>query len=356
MEKVGPMPKHVFASPRFTETAQRDHGTSSSGAYPLPTPTGEAPYHLDLAEVLPAKAKASKIIIDVIGDSGCIKDPAYQYSVADAIQAQEAADFIYHVGDVVYFNGQRSDYYDQFYEPYNHLNVPIFAIPGNHDGDPGIPGSSYDPATGETSLEGFMANFCQPQAGVHLPEAEDTARTGMVQPNCYWTMTTNVATIIGLYSNVPEGGWFDATQQAWYISEVASADPSKWLIVACHHPTLSADAYHSGSATVEGIIASGAREPDLVLAGHVHDYQRFTTKTGKTRAVVGAGGYYNLHEVVQAVGWVDPATGATLEAFDDKNYGHLRLIITAKEITGRYRKVSTGPGTVEDVFSILKTA
>jgi acid phosphatase type 7 len=47
-----------------------------------------------------------------------------------------APTFFYHLGDVVYYNGQITDYYSQFYEPYNHYNVPILGIPGNHDGDP----------------------------------------------------------------------------------------------------------------------------------------------------------------------------------------------------------------------------
>lgn len=45
--------------------------------------------------------------------------------------------FLYHLGDVVYFYGEASNYYPQFYEPYAFYPVPIFAIPGNHDGDIG---------------------------------------------------------------------------------------------------------------------------------------------------------------------------------------------------------------------------
>jgi len=43
--------------------------------------------------------------------------------------------FFYHLGDVVYFNGQSINYPSQFYEPYQYYDAPIFAIPGNHDGD-----------------------------------------------------------------------------------------------------------------------------------------------------------------------------------------------------------------------------
>ena len=76
--------------------------------------------------------------------------------------------FLYHLGDVVYFDGERNRYYDEFYDPYLHYLPPIFAIPGNHDGDLGIP------AVG-TSLEGFMVNFCAVAATV-TPDARDVPR------------------------------------------------------------------------------------------------------------------------------------------------------------------------------------
>ena len=65
--------------------------------------------------------------------------------------------FFYHLGDVVYYNGERDRYEGQFYEPYLHYTGPIFAIPGNHDGST-VPG-------GDSSLRGFVENFCasQPQ-------------------------------------------------------------------------------------------------------------------------------------------------------------------------------------------------
>ncbi len=43
--------------------------------------------------------------------------------------------FLYVVGDCVYFNGEVGQYYAQFYEPYELYAAPIFAVPGNHDGE-----------------------------------------------------------------------------------------------------------------------------------------------------------------------------------------------------------------------------
>jgi hypothetical protein len=43
--------------------------------------------------------------------------------------------FFYHLGDIVYLYGEADNYPEQFYRPYTHYPLPIFAIPGNHDGD-----------------------------------------------------------------------------------------------------------------------------------------------------------------------------------------------------------------------------
>jgi len=106
--------------------------------------------------------------------------------------------FFYHLGDVVYYDGELANYFPEFYEPYINYPAPIFAIPGNHDGD-------VDPQTMESSLEGFVRNFCSQVPG-HTPEAQDATRTTMTQPNVYWTLLRPLVTFIGLYSNCPEGG------------------------------------------------------------------------------------------------------------------------------------------------------
>jgi acid phosphatase type 7 len=76
--------------------------------------------------------------------------------------------FCYHVGDVVYFTGMRDDYYAQFYEPYAHYDVPIFSIPGNHDGE-------VDDPTVQTSLDGWVDYFMQAHPDVD-PISKDAPR------------------------------------------------------------------------------------------------------------------------------------------------------------------------------------
>src|SRR5579875_1285765 len=109
----------------------------------LPTPTGAAPYHLSLQQVLPAATmqtiqSAGRLVFHIVGDVGGVKTPQDQEIVAmhmeqdlTAADANARPAFFYCLGDVVYYYGQASEYYAQFYEPYAHYTAPIFSIPGN---------------------------------------------------------------------------------------------------------------------------------------------------------------------------------------------------------------------------------
>lgn len=340
------------------ESRLQRHGSNHGHApfRPLPAPTGLPPYHLDLATVLPSdkiKAMEEGFAFHVTGDTGGVKAPNPQKLVArcmvhDLEEGNPTPAFFYHLGDVVYFFGEAEKYYDQFYEPYSHCNAPIFAIPGNHDGDL----SQTMENNGVPSLQAFMNNFCQ-RIPHHTREALDEPRVGMTQPNVYWTLKTPLVTIIGLYTNVPEGGRLDDAQITWLQNELTSMKGQGPLIVAMHHPIYSFEKIHSGSVYLGTIldkaIEVSGRVPDLVLAGHVHNYQRFTRHyklEGTTYEipyiVAGAGGYHNLHRLpadIRGVRLPSPTQkeGVRFEKFCDDQFGFLRLEITPqKKLIGHY--------------------
>jgi hypothetical protein len=340
----------------------------------LPDPTGDPPYRLDLAKVLgkdavAAIAKAGRLVFHAVGDTGGIDYAFPQRIVAHWMEkdaAQSFPAFFYHLGDVVYYDGEHGSYYAQFYEPYLHYPGPIFAIPGNHDTDVGVPPN-------HTSLEPFMANFCTPKPE-HSVDARDVERTTMIQPNCYWTLETPLATIVGLATNAPEHGVVKADQRAWLVGELKDAPKSRALLVALHHPPLSVDAHHGASKEMrdllDGAFAEASRWPDLILSGHIHTYERFTRPLpdGKELAyvVAGAGGYPNLHTLANVgdgpppVPWTDPVTGWTLENYSQEHrHGFLRLSVTKTSIRGTYTTVprpqeswTNGPVKHIDTFTI----
>ena len=328
---------------------------------PLPKPTGTPPFRLALDKVLGAKEMATIVrkrclTFHLNGDMGGIKDAVPQELVAKGMEksfdpARDASvnpSFLYITGDCVYFNGEISEYYRQFYEPYEFYPRPIFAVAGNHDGE----NLGDDPTK---SLDGFMRNFCAHKA-VKLPEAMDSRRTAMIQPNVYWTLTTPLCNIVGLYSNVPEGGQIKEPQISWYVNELKSLPTNVPLFVALHHPPYSADDHHSGSKQMLDFLDHAAqaagRAPDMVLAGHVHNYQRIsrTSANGAVTPylVTGAGGYHNLHHIMKVdhQPMIPPVvldrTGdqtVTLHRYMDDHHGFLVLQVMADRIVGDYYQV-----------------
>lgn len=315
----------------------------NTGYQPLPKPLGLPPYHYALTDYFQDIAKhitdSGKMVIDVLGDSGGVKDAEFQGHVADEMinQLGKAGvgmpHFCYHVGDVVYFTGAHDDYYSQFYEPYAHYTPPIFAIPGNHDGE-------VDDPTKQTSLDGWVDYFMQPTPDVD-PISKDSPRVGLNLPNPYWTLVTPLATFVGMYTNVPEHGSIDSDQQRWLTNEFATAPEDRALILALHHPIYSFDVFHSGSSkmadALENAIRDTGRVPNLVLTGHVHDYQRIEMNiapAGPTPFfVVGNGGYHNLHQIHSPNGTVASDTGAKL-IYGKVVWGYLSLTIDKQKITG----------------------
>ena len=191
------------------------------------------------------------------GDMGGIQYAVPQELVAKGMErdfdphadASETPAFLYILGDCVYFNGEIKEYYKQFYQPYEFYPGPIFAVPGNHDGE------NLD--AGESTLEGFVRNFCADHP-VMRPESGDSHRTAMTQPNVFWTLVTPLANFVGLYSNVPAGGDIRQPQVNWLKQQLQTLPKSVPLFVSLHHPVYSADDHHSGSTYMKKVIEDAA--------------------------------------------------------------------------------------------------
>jgi hypothetical protein len=344
--------------PGFT-TEKDPRGKASNVWFDLPAPTGTPPYRLDLASILSDQAiqniiKSKHLVFHTLGDSGGVNTTTYQQNVATYMELdfdpQNAnrtnPSFFYHLGDVVYYDGEIKNYYWEFYEPYLHYPAPIFAIPGNHDGDID-PNDQFNKPS--DSLKGFARNFCG-QAAIHLPEADDAPRLAMTQPNVFWTLNTPLATIIGLYSNVPEGGRLGQDQINWFEQELAAAPKDRALILAVHHPLYSAYGHHPGSqpliSTIEAATKAAHRIPNLILTAHVHDYQRFTGSINGTEVVTivaGAGGYnQKLHKLdasmfnPKGVPYKFADAPETLDSFNDFQHGYLLIDVGVDTINGKY--------------------
>jgi hypothetical protein len=335
---------------------------SSQPFRPLPAPRGAPPYRLELADVLPAAAldaveRAGHLRFHSVGDSGGIPDPWPQQAVAAAMVSEldgagggGGVDFFYHLGDVVYGYGEEAGYGPQFFEPYARYHAPIFAIPGNHDGD-------LEPGSQARSLDAFVDHFCAP-AAIATP-----AGRAMCQPNVYWTLRHKWLTIVGLYTNVPDGGRVAEEQLEWLVRELIEAPRQAVLILALHHCLYSTDVIHGSNLTLADLFdeafARAGRAPDAVFSGHVHSYQRFARRYRNRvipHVVAGTGGVNNLQEIALGVPGV-PASfpglpDVTLEAYQDSSWGYLTVTCGPGGADVTYSTVNGGVAHEFDSFSI----
>jgi len=350
---------------------------------PLPAPNGPAPYRFDLSQLLPASdiqtiAKAT-LVFHTVGDTGDYRGEQQDFVAAMmTADAQSLPDsrqpaFLYHLGDVVYFAGDIDKYGDNFYATYKDYPVFIVAISGNHDCQPDDPADGpVDP--NKVPFDGWAQNFMSKNPDQVGSLKTGASRTQMDLPNVYWTFTTPLATIIGLCSNVGEDqGEFHQDQIDWFQSELAAADPDLALIVTVHHPAFSGDVEHSGSTVVDQTLMASFqkanRYPNLVLSGHVHNYQRFTNVVKGPKGqlqipyvVAGAGGYTNLGKLQKVNGAYPQAplqvtTALSLEQYDQDNFGFLRLEVSKTQILGTYTSAPYVAGgtpntSVTDAFTI----
>ena len=336
-------------------------------------------------DILNAIQAAGKISFHAVGDTGAAKVNrsqtaatalGHEAAVADAMvseiqnQGVSGPAFFFHLGDVIYNFGEAQYYYDQFYEPFRAYDRPIFAIPGNHDGMIFGQGSS---APQVPTLDAFLTNFCAAEPGPS-PDAGGLVRSVMTQPGVYFTLDAPFASIIGLYSNVldgpgvisSQGGHFPIVddQLDFLKSELTRLKPDRVaqkraIIVAVHHPPLSADAKHGGSTGImkdlDACCKSAGLWPDVLLSGHAHLYQRFTRNLPNGQQtpyiVAGSGGFAattpkHLPPAPITVG------DYTLEINPIVDFGYITVETDARTITLTFKTADGGPVVVRDSVSV----
>lgn len=325
----------------------------------LPPPTGSYPYHLKLQDVRPLVD--GKQVFHMVGDTGSVLNTDFQKIVAqlmirqfeEAVNEDDKPQFLYHLGDLVYKFGEAEEYEGQFFSSYNRYPAPIFAIAGNHDGD-----VNPDNPIPYNSLDAFKSVFCD-SARRNVGFAGKMSSLSMIQPNIYWTLESPLATIIGLYSNIPKYGMISQEQRRWFTEELKWANrerQGKAIIVCLHHAPFSADINHSSSLTMIRFLEDAFEEtgvrPDIVFSGHVHNYQRFEKRfadgTSIPFIVAGGGGYDELHSIASTddENYTNDhplLKDVSLKAYCDSKHGFLKMTITRKNgslaINGEYYSV-----------------
>jgi hypothetical protein len=99
--------------------------------------------------------------------------------------------------------------------------------------------------------------------------------------------------------------------------------------------------------TLDAAFRNSGRSADLVLNGHVHNFQRFTREVGGRQIpyiVAGAGGYPNLHHMqeryIEVPFQLPDKDDVVLENYCDNRHGYMLLQVSSEKIIGEYYAVS----------------
>jgi hypothetical protein len=371
---------HPSDAPAYKEIDElnREHKIAP---LPFPLPRGGVEPKLTLQQVFGGSSAAiqtitnnQQIVFHATGDCGSTRGPKTQSEVADKmvsdfneVDPKELPQFNLLLGDIVYSFGEVQYYFDQFYEPYRDYAAPILAAAGNHDG-------MVAPHIHVASLEAFHRNFCAETFTV-MPEAGGLSRTAQIQPGVFFTFDAPFARIIVLYSNTLEDPGVIAdknignAQIQFLTAALARVKAEQYqgaLIFAHHHPPYTAS--QSGSrhgwsvqmlADMDAVCRKVGVWPHAVLAGHVHNYQRFTRVRADGTQIpylcCGNGGHnvqrltgkgqapLRAPQVLQQA--ADGVDEVVFENYDDINYGYLRIVVTADQLNIQYHAASDGPNS-----------
>jgi len=266
-----------------------------------------------------------------------------------------------HLGDVIYGHDKSKLYRDEFYRPYMKYPGKIIAIPGNHDGE-------TFKGTDPVSLQEFRNNFCAQSAVVPSIAADVRIfRETMTQPGVYWMLSTPFANVIGLYSNIAEGpgnllgAKGDDQQIKWLTNTLAALKQSgdkRALVIATHHPPYSSGGHSPSKDMLEQIDKAcndAGIAPHAMLAGHSHNYQRYTrtTRLGGTQVqipylVVGCGGHADS-TVTAAHG---QHMGETTFEKSLKGFGYLLMTANVSELAIEMIETTNGTKTPFDKVTV----
>jgi tartrate-resistant acid phosphatase type 5 len=182
-----------------------------------------------------------------VGDAGKGNDG--QRKVAAAMRevcAERGCDFIVMLGDNIYERGvtgaDDTAWQDKFEQPYQDLDLPFYAVLGNHDYGgaliipiPGL-GNEWERGMYEVSYSQHSAKW--------------------IMPAHHYTFTHGHVGFIALDTNSLM--WADTTygdQRTWWPSALAEVEDKDWVFVLGHHPYRSSGTHGNAGTydTPEGV-------------------------------------------------------------------------------------------------------
>jgi hypothetical protein len=213
-----------------------------------------------------------------VGDLACKGGSAVTASVCRQMQVSNLVandpqnDLFVALGDLQYGGASLSDYMNGYDLSYGRFKAKTKPVIGNHEYDAGGP-------TGYYSYFGAAAG--DPAKGYYSFDVGSTWHIVALNSNC-----TRVACAAG------------SAQEQWLRADLAATSRS-CVIAAWHHPRFSSGTGHGSDTSVAPFWdALQQYNAELVLGGHVHNYERFAPQlpngtasaNGIREFIVGNGG------------------------------------------------------------------
>ena len=247
--------------------------------------------------VFEASAHARKSARDashlvIFGD--CAANTAGQRAIAYQVSLQKP-DYIFIPGDIVYGKGRVSEYQRNFWPIYNSdrsdpltgaplLRSTLFTgVVGNHDSQP------QPDFTASADLFGFYRYWSLPLNGPLLEvggkntpkfKGEEEVQQRFLASTSLYPRMANYSFDYGnvhwtVIDSNPYVDFTDPALQAWIRNDLKASSKAKWRFVGFHHPPFNSSKAHFKEQRIR-ILASIFEEgkADLVIGGHVHNYQR----------------------------------------------------------------------------------
>jgi hypothetical protein len=262
-----------------------------------------------------AAASDESVLIAVVGDIECGADSP---TAADRCQSDRVrelidahpVDLVLMPGDVQYETGSAADFASEFGATWGDLTSILRPAPGNHEYRDDVAG--YRDYFGDAvQTDGQL--FYGFDAGAWLGLSLDS--------NC---------SRIDCSSTGSQFGWASGQLSAW-----SAVDPTACSIAEYHHPVVTSYAVDQDAEGrfAETFAMLSNQGVDIVVAGHVHAYERFASVdahnqpavSGTVQFTVGTGGksHYKPHGV--------PETKAAF--YTDSRYGVLFLSLAHNAYT-----------------------
>ncbi len=215
----------------------------------------------------PDAAWSSVVRFIAMGDTG--EGNENQALVAAAIKNKcdaEGCDFVILLGDNIYDSGVDStsdpQWQTKFEQPYQDLDMPFYAVLGNHD----YGGDLFGVDTG-----GLGNEFDKGPIEVMYSEVSDKWE----MPATFYTFTHGNVGFIMLDTNSIM--WDDTThgdQNTWYATAMMEVSNADWVFAVGHHTYLS-NGTHGNAGNYESIEVGGIEIPNplpLLNGGNVKDF------------------------------------------------------------------------------------